>query len=151
MTRTTRALAKFTYTVFGTLFLAAGATTLLVNTGLLPDALRDVVIRFAQDNRGMLHIIQEFGSLMVLAGLLTFWFLFHYDQSQAFHWAMTAYWAIMAIIHWFNVAGPWESVVGPLVNTVPFALFLTIGLLRAATERTPSAAVRLEALAVSDS
>ncbi|HJZ60451.1 MAG TPA: hypothetical protein VKE74_36245, partial [Gemmataceae bacterium] len=119
MTRTTRALAKFTYAVFGTLFLAAGATTLLVNTGLLPDALRDVVVRFAQNNPGMLHVVQELGSLLVLAGLVTFWFLFHYDQSRGFHWAMTAYWAIMAVIHWFNVAGPWESVVGPLINTIP--------------------------------
>src|SRR5262245_31549048 len=92
MTRTTRALAKLTYALFGTLFLAAGAATLLVNTGLLPDALRNCVVHFAQDNPGMLHIIQEFGSLMVLAGLLTFWFIAHYEQSQGFHWAMTAYW-----------------------------------------------------------
>jgi hypothetical protein len=141
MTRTTRVLAKLTYALFGTLFLVAGATTLLVNTGLLPDGLRDIVIRFSQGNPGMLHVVQELGSLLVLAGLLTFWFLLHYDQSRGFHWAMTAYWTIMVIIHWFNVAGPWESVVGPPVNTIPFVLFLAIGLLREATEGTPPAVV----------
>jgi hypothetical protein len=109
---------------------------LFVNTGLVPGALRDIVIRFSQDNLGMLHIIQELGSLLVLVALLTFWFIAHYEQSRVFHWIMTAYWAIMAIIHWFNVAGPSESVVGPLINTVPFALFLVIGLMRAATEGT---------------
>jgi hypothetical protein len=141
MTRTTRVLAMSIYAIFGALFLAAGATTLLVNTGLLPDALREIVIRFSQGNPGMLHVVQELGSLLVLAGLLTFWFVFHYDQSRGFHRAMTAYWAIMALIHWFNVAGPWESVAGPLINTIPFVLFLAIGLLREATEGTPPAVV----------
>jgi hypothetical protein len=136
MTKTTRVLAQVTYAVFGTLFLVAGATTLLVNTGLLPDALRNVVIRFSQDNLVMLHVVQEFGTLLVFAGLLTFWFIRHYDQSQFFHWALTAYWALMALIHWFHVASPSVSVVGGLINTVPFLLFLTIGLLRMATERS---------------
>ena len=140
MTKTTRVLAKVTYTLFAALFLAAGATTLLVNTGLLPDALRDIVIRFSQNNNGMLHIIQELGSLLVLVALLTFWFIRHYDESRYFHWAMTVYWAIMAVIHWFHVASPTVSVVGGLINTIPVALFLTIGALRAATEDRPEGA-----------
>jgi hypothetical protein len=40
----------------------------------------------------------------------------------------------MAVIHWFNVADPTISVIGGLVNTIPVAVFLTIGLLRTATE-----------------
>ena len=134
MAKTTRVLAKFTYAVFGTLFLAAGASTLLVNTGLLPDTVRDIVLGFSRGDLETLHIIQEYGALLVLGRLLTFWFLLHYEESRGFHWIMTVFWAIMAIIHWFNVAGPNESVVGPLINTVPFALFLAIGLMRAATE-----------------
>jgi len=134
MTKTTRILAKAVYALFAALFLAAGVTTLLVNTGLLPEALRDIVVQFSQNNLGMLHIIQEFGTLLVFAGLVTLWFIRHYDESRYFHWAFTAYWAIMALIHWFNVAGPYESIVGPLVNTVPFAIFLTIGVLRELTE-----------------
>jgi hypothetical protein len=142
MRKLTRILAKLLYGITGAAFLAAGVSTLLVNTGLLPDALRDIVLRFSQNNPAMLHIIQEFGTLLVLVSLLTFWFLRHYERSQAFHWAVTTYWAIMATIHWFNVAGPWQSVVGPLVNTVPFLVFFIIGLLRAATE---GRAVRAEA------
>jgi hypothetical protein len=134
MVRATRVLVKVTYALLGTLFIAAGAATLLVNTGLLPDVVRDLVVRFSRGDLGTLHIIQELGSLLVLVGLLTFWFLRHYEQSRSFHWVLTAYWAIMAVIHWFNVAGPNPSVVGPLVNTIPFAVFAALGVLREATE-----------------
>ena len=131
---TTRLVAKGIYALVGAAFLAAGAATLLVNTGLLPGSVRNVVVRFSQDNPVMLHILQEFGSVLVLLGLLTFWFIRHYEQSLFFHWAMTAYWAIMALIHWFHVASPEVSVVGGLINTIPFAMFLAIGLLRLANE-----------------
>ena len=134
MSRTTRWLAKGLYGVVGVGFLLAGLVTLLVNTGLLPEGVRSIVVRFSQNNLIMLHIVQEFGSVLVLLGLLTFWFIRHYEQSQFFHWAMTAYWAIMALIHWFHVASPEISVVGGLINTIPFAIFLAIGLLREANE-----------------
>src|SRR5262245_56291566 len=99
--KTTRVLAKTCYGVFGTLFLAAGASVLLVNTGLLPDALRDAVGEESRGDLHMLHVMQEFGSLLVFAGLITFWFLRHYAQSQPFHWAMTAFWGLLALVHWF--------------------------------------------------
>jgi hypothetical protein len=143
--KATRVLVKLTYALFGTLLLVAGATTLLVNTGVLPESLRTGVVNFSRGDPGTLHIVQELGSLLVLVGLLTFWFIRHYEQSMPFHWAVTAYWAIMAVIHWFNVAGPNPSIVGPLVNTIPFALFATLGVLRLGTETTRSAEAALPA------
>ena len=134
MTTFTRIFALFVYGLMAAAFLAAGAATLLVNTRLLPDALRDIVLRFSHGDLETLHIIQEYGTLLVLVGLVTLWFIWHYEQSRAFHWMATAFWAIIALVHWFDVRGPFESVVGPLVNTVPFVLFLTIGVLRIATE-----------------
>src|SRR5687767_4436617 len=95
MTKATRILAKVTYAVMGAAFLAAGASTLLVNTGLLPDAVRDLILRFSQNNLGMLHVIQELGSLLVLTGLVTLWCVWNYEQSRALHWMLTLYWAIM--------------------------------------------------------
>jgi len=141
MSRTTRIVAKGIYGLVGAAFLLAGATTLLVQTPLLPRGIRDVVLRFSQDNLAVLHIIQEFGSVLVLVGLLSFWFIRHYDESQYFHWAMTAYWALMALIHWFHVASPEVSVAGGLINTIPFALFLAIGLLRLAHESEAACSV----------
>ena len=138
MTKLTRILAKGTYGIMGAAFLAAGVSTLLVNTGLLPNAVRDfLVVQFAQNNLGFLHIIQELGTLLVLVALVTFWCIWNYEQSRALHWMLTAYWAVMALIHWFNVASPSVSVVGGLVNTLPVALFATIGVLRLATEGRP--------------
>jgi hypothetical protein len=130
----TRILARLVYGLMAAAFLAAGAITLLVNTGLLPDGVRNVVVvQFGQNNNGFLHVIQELGSLLVLVGLVLVWCVRHYEQSRFIHWALTAYWALMALIHWFHVANPSPSLAGRLVNAIPFVLFLIIGILREAT------------------
>jgi hypothetical protein len=147
MTKLTRLLAKFTYGVMGAAFLAAGLSTLLVNTGLLPDAVRDILLKFSQNNLGFLHIVQELGTLLVLVALVTFWCIWNYEQSRALHWMLTFYWAIMALIHWFNVASPTVSVVGGLINTIPVTVFLTIGLLRVATEGSSESAPETRSIA----
>jgi len=130
----TRALARSIYGLFAALFLVAGVSVLLLGTGLLPEAVKDIIVGFAEGHGNTLHIMQEFASLLVFVGLITLWFIRHYDQSRAFHWAMTAFWGLIALVHWFDVRGPCPSVVGPLVNTVPLVLFLVIGLLRERTE-----------------
>jgi hypothetical protein len=134
MKATTRVLAKGCYGVFGAGLLVAGASVLLVGAGLMPDAHRDAIVAETRGDLDTLHVAQEFGSLLVFAGLITFWFLWHYERSQFFHWSMTAFWALLALVHWFDVRGPSPSVVGPLVTTVPFILFASVGLLRVATE-----------------
>jgi hypothetical protein len=78
--------------------------------------------------------MQEFGSLLVFAGLITFWFIRHYEHSRTFHWAMTAFWGLLALIHWIDVRGSWQSVVGPAINTIPLVLFVAVGLLRLRSE-----------------
>jgi hypothetical protein len=129
----TRVLARACYALFGAAFLVAGASVLLADTGLLP-ALRNALVEESRGDLNTLHILQEFGALLVFAGLVTFWFLWHYEQSRPFHWMLTAFWGLIALVHWFDVRGPIRSVAGPLVTTVPFLLFVAIGLLRTATE-----------------
>ena len=126
----TRAVVKGVYSLFGILFVVVGGSVLLLNTGLLPGAARDFIVDFAHGDGGTLHILQEWGNAHLLVGLLTFWFIRHYDRSLAYHWAMTAYFAVDALIHWFNVAGPPESLTSPVINTIPFVLFALLGLLR---------------------
>jgi hypothetical protein len=130
-------LVRSLYGVFAAGYLIAGGSVLLLGTGLLPDAARGIITSIAQDNSNTLHIMQEFASLMVFAGLITLWFMWRYDESRPFHWAMTAFWGLFALIHWFDIRGPVSSVVGPLINTAPFALFVVVGLLR---ERSPRGA-----------
>jgi hypothetical protein len=90
----------------------------------------DIIGSIAQGNDNSLHILQEFGSLLIFTGLITLWFVGHYDASGFFHWAMTTFWALFALVHWFDVRGSFGSVLGALINTVPLGLFLAVGLLR---------------------
>ena len=123
------ALVKSVYALFGALYLTAGTAVLLFRTGLLPDAVKRIILDAAHDDLNSLHISQEFGSVLVFVGLITFWFMRHYEQSQFFHWAMTAFWGLFALVHWFDVRGPFPSVGGPMINTIPFILFTLIRLL----------------------
>src|SRR5438105_11450764 len=118
----TRALAKAFYGFFGVIYLIAGGSVLLLGTGFLPDAVRDLIVSLGQANEHTLHIMQEFGSLLVFVGLITLWFVRHYDQSWTFHWAMTVFWGLFALIHWVDVRGSFRSAVGPLINTIPLSL-----------------------------
>src|SRR5215469_6605042 len=98
-------LAKSMYVLFGALYVAAGATPLMLSTGLLPDAVKATLLEAAHGDLNVVHISQEFGSLLIFVGLITFWFAWHYEQSLFFHWAMTAFWALFALIHWCDVRG----------------------------------------------
>jgi hypothetical protein len=129
-----RALIRSLYALVGAGFLVAGASVLLYGTGLLPPAVKEHIDSAGRGDLNALHIMQEFSSLLVFAGLITFWFTWHYDQSRAFHWAMTVFWGLFALAHWFDVRGPVESFVGPAINTIPLGVFVLIGLLRLKTK-----------------
>jgi hypothetical protein len=102
---------------------------LLLDSGLLPGGAKEAALGFAGGNLDTLHVMQEYGALLVFVGFITLWFAGHYELSGPFHWAMAAAWALHALAHWFDVRGA-DSVAGPVINTVPFALFLLVGLLR---------------------
>lgn len=42
-----KAIAKFVYGFFGAVFLPVGSTVLLLHTGLLPEAVKNIVMNFA--------------------------------------------------------------------------------------------------------
>ncbi|HZM89660.1 MAG TPA: hypothetical protein VFF31_24270 [Blastocatellia bacterium] len=137
----TKAIAKFVYGFFGAAFLIVGVTVLLLHTGLLPESVKNVVVGFAHDDELAVHLIQELASVLVFAGLITFWFIRHYEQSKAYHWAMTTFWALISFAHWFDGREGPRSVTGPLINTIPFVLFLLIGLFRWHAERRLSSVI----------
>src|SRR4051812_38689223 len=99
--RVIRTTTKIVYGLFGAFFALAGGSVLLLDTGLLPGAARDAILDYAGGDGRLLHVLQEWGNAHLLLGLLAFWFVRHYDQSRAYHWAMTAYFAVDALIHWF--------------------------------------------------
>ena len=128
-------IAKSAYGFFGTVFLIAGATVMLFHTGLLPASIENILMDFANRDPNALHLIQEFGSLLVFAGLISIWFVRHYQKSKVYHWAMTTFWALFALAHWFDGGDSPRSIGGLLINTIPFMMFLLIGLFRLSSER----------------
>jgi hypothetical protein len=130
-----KGIIKFIYGFLAAVFLLAGAGIALLDTGLLPGGLSRALSDAAGGDAGALHIVQEFGAFLVFAGLITLWFVRHYEQSRFFHWALTAAFGLVALAHWFDVRGTRDSNIGPLVNSVPFVLFLVLGLLRRSSER----------------
>ncbi len=123
-------LGRSLYVLFGIVYLAAGTSVLLIKTGTLPSALVYIVTEVTHHDPHTLHVAQEFGTHMIILGLVTLWFVRHYDQSQVFHWAMTLGWGLFALIHWLDVRGTSESIKGPALTTVPFVLFAIVGVLR---------------------
>jgi hypothetical protein len=141
------AISKSVYGFFGAVFLIVGVTVLLLHTGLLPEPIKNIIMGVARGDSLAVHLIQELGSILVFAGLITFWFIRHYEHSKSYHWAMTTFWALFALAHWFDEREGPRSLSGPLINTVPFILFLLIGLLRWKTERQiPSEASQTSAI-----
>lgn len=129
------AIAKSVYSFFGALFLIVGASVMLLHTGLLPQFVKDLVMGFAHDDDLAVHLIQELSSILVFAGLISFWFIRHYEHSTAYHWAMTTFWALFSFAHWFDGREGPRSLTGPLINTIPLLVFLLVGLLRWHSDR----------------
>jgi hypothetical protein len=126
-----KAIVRLFYVLFGALLLAVGVAALSLETGLLPAGAKETALNFAKGNADTLHVMQEYGTLLFFVGVITLWFARHYEQSGLFHWAMTATLALHSFAHWLDVRGE-RALLGPVINTVPFALFLVVGLLRLA-------------------
>ena len=135
-------VVRIFYVLFGALLLGVGVASLLVETGLLPAGAKETALSFANGNADTLHVMQEYATLLFFVGVVTLWFARHYEQSRVFHWAMTATLALHAFAHWLDVRGE-RALVGPVVNTVPVALFLLVGLVRLKAREKKKAANEL--------
>jgi ATP/ADP translocase len=129
-------VARSLYGFFAVIFLIVGVSVLSLRTGLLPDFAKSIVMNAAHEDLNAVHLVQEFGSMLVFAGLISVWFIRHYERSKFFHWAMTTFWGLFALAHWFDVRGRFQSMLGPTINTVPFVLFVVVGLLRKSWEES---------------
>lgn len=118
------------YSLFGILYLVAGASFVAVDSGYLPTDLRRLVLMIVHGDKTTMHIAQEFGTHMIILGIVTLWFARNYERSGWFHLAMTIGWGLFALIHWDDVRNYASYKWGPVLNTAPFVLFAATGLWR---------------------
>jgi hypothetical protein len=114
-----------------------GAVALLFGTAVL--LFPSVLTSQAEPNGLVAHILREEGAAGVFIGLMAIWCIFNYQKRAAVHYFLIAYAFLMAAIHWFDYFNGHRHLMSPLLNTVPFAVFVltAIGMrsgLRAAPE-----------------
>ena len=103
------------YGIYGAVALLVGVTALLFPTTLEPDAPARLV-----------HILREGGAASVFVGLVSFWLLFHYEQRRTVHLLLTVFAFLIAGIHWFDYFGGRKPLASALLNSVGFAVLLTM-------------------------
>ena len=130
MRRIVDAVTQSVYVLSGVIYVLLGVGVLLLGTKLLPAWIRDRIFEIGKSEPDTMHLIQEWGTLCVFVGILLLWFARHYEKSNKFHWAVTFYLALDAWIHWFNAYGHFENRPRAIINAIPFAVFLILGLLR---------------------
>jgi len=121
---------RIVYGLFGAFYLILGVTVLLLGTGVLPVWLHDRIFEIGHHTPDTMHLIQETGTLWVLVGMLLIWFTRQVDRSATFHWAFTFFLALDGWVHWFTAYGTFENEPRAIINAIPFAVFLVLGLLR---------------------
>jgi len=130
MRRIVDVITRSSYVLAAGFYLLLGVAVLLLGTGLLPAWVHDRIFEMGRNDPFTMHLIQEWGTLCVLVGILFIWFARHYNRSTKFHWAVTFYLLLDAWVHWFNAYGHFENEPRAIINGIPFVLFLILGLLR---------------------
>src|SRR6266852_5161092 len=103
------------YALFGTLGVGLGALVLLMPAlALPPDGFSPLTA----------HLIREEGAEGVFIGLVAFWCLMHYEQRRPLHYALLLFAALFAAIHWADFFHGQRHLASPLINSLPFLLFL---------------------------
>jgi hypothetical protein len=132
---TIRPIARFFYGLIAVVFVLAGTVVLLLGTGLVPRTVVNLILNYGGGTDLTMHLVQEFCTLLIFTGLVNAWCFLNYERSMYFHWAMTAFWALFALVHWFDYRGNFHGGTSRMIDTIPLLIFLIIGVLRERMER----------------
>ena len=128
-----RAISRGVYVVVAVMLLLGAVPVLLLGTGLLPERVARTVRQFGGGEGPGVHLMQEMATLMVLGALVCLWCIRNYERSLYLHWAMTVFWVLFALVHWFDYEGRFEAGAGQVVVSLPAAVFVALGVVRART------------------
>jgi hypothetical protein len=111
---------------------------MLLPAGWLPGGLADRFLAGDTLRPFGEHLLQEFGTVVIGLGLVFLWRGSRMEHSRVFHWAMTFYFSLDALIHWVGPEGVIGSLQRGIVNSIPFAVMLVLGMLRLRASRAMS-------------
>jgi hypothetical protein len=134
---------RLVYGLFGILYVLIGVGSMLLPAGWLPQSLEGELLAGEELSAFVEHLLQEFGTVVLALGLLFLWYAGRNEYSRSFHWTVTVYFSLNALIHWVGPEGLVGSWSRGIINSIPFALMLLLGLLelqRAQRYEVPSAA-----------
>jgi hypothetical protein len=135
---TLNSITRITYGLLGVLFLLIGTGSMLLPAGWLPASLVDEFMAGETPSGFFAHQLQEFGTVVIAIGLVFFWLAGRKEPIRSLHWAMTFYLALDALIHWVGpdgLIGDWQR---GIINTLPLAVMLALGLALQRQARTGS-------------
>jgi hypothetical protein len=122
-------VARVLYGLLGVLYVVIGAGAMLVPTGWLPESFTADALVGETPSPFVGHLMQEFGTVVIAVGLMFLWRASCREFSRAFHWAMTVYLCLDALIHWVGPEGLIGSPSRGITNTILPAAMLLLGIL----------------------
>ena len=127
---TLNTVTRIVYAILGVLYLLIGTGSMLMPTGWLPQSVVENFTSREMQRPSVEHLLQEFGTVVLALGLVFLWYARRQEQSRSFHWAITFYFLLDALIHWVGpdgVIGSWQR---GIVNSIPLTILLLLGLLQ---------------------
>ncbi len=123
-------VTRVVYCLLGIVYVLLGAGSMLLPTGWLPQSLMGEFLDGEIPSSFVGHILQEFGTVLLTLGFVFLWYASRKEQSPGFHWAVTVYFSLDALIHWVGPEGLIGSWKRGIVNSIPLAVMLLLGLLQ---------------------
>ena len=137
-------ITRIVYGILGVIYVIIGAGAMLLPTGWLPQGLTDDFLAEATPTPFLAHLLQEFGTVVLALGFVFLWYAKRKEHSRNFHWAMTFYFSLDALIHWIGPEGFIGSWSRGIANSIPFAVMLLLGLLQMRERTRVSSAAEQE-------
>jgi hypothetical protein len=130
-------LTRALYGILSAIYIVLGIGSMLTPAGWIPAKIVGTFLANEIQSPFVEHLLQEFGTILVALGLVFFWQASQKVWSATFHWAMTFYFLLDALIHWIGPDGYIGSPSRGIVNTIPLALMLVVGFVQLrASQRT---------------
>jgi hypothetical protein len=128
-------VTRIVYALLGMLYVVIGAGSMLLPTGWFPQGLVDGFLAGETPGPFTRHLLQEFGAVVLALGGVFLWYAGRKELSRSFHWAMTFYFALDALIHWVGPDGLIGSWRRGLTNSIPLVVMLLLGVLQLMASR----------------